>query len=281
MPTSCARWAPDMHNVELWGRVWTAIIIAGLGIWQIVFPKRFGGADMYFRCGLGNLTPEQSERLRRVLDARCDAEGVSLSPTRYTGFLGIAMAALEFVPGIPFIVPYAIYCLFGALTILASYLHVRRATERRTAPLVRRSPLDALPPVLIGAFVGCFLGVLAVIAIQPYRAGSIAVAASMLILAWIAWRIASSQAVMFGDDPQLEYAVDERLRVSRVTGTVALACAPAVILVGWSVIALPASYENFGNAAMGVTYASFAIAMVMCTTVVRRFPVRFGSGTAG
>ena len=54
-----------------------------------------------------------------------------------------------------------------ALTILASYLRVRRATERRTAPLVRRSPFDALPPMLIGAFVGCFLGVLAIVAIRP------------------------------------------------------------------------------------------------------------------
>ncbi len=281
MPTSCACWAAEMHHTELWGRVLMSIILAGLGTWQIVFPKRFYGADMFFRCGFGDLTPEQSERLRRVLDARCDAEGVPISPTRYTGFLGIAMAALEFVPAMPFVIPYAIYCLAGALTILASYLHVRRATERRTAPLVRRSPLDALPPLLIGAFVGCFLGVLAVIAIQPYRAGSIAVAAAMLILAWIAWRVASSQALMFGDDPQLEYAVDERLRVSRATGTVALACAPAVVLVGWSVIALPENYESFGNAAIALTYASFAVAMVMCATVVRRFPVRFGNGTIG
>ncbi len=268
-----------MHNVELWGRLLTAFILAGLGIWQIAFPKRFCGANMFFRRGFGNLTPEQSERLRRVLDARCDAEGISLLPTRYTGFLGIAMAALEFVPGMPYVIPYALYCLIGALTILASYLRVRRATERRTAPLVRRSPFDALPPILIGAFLGCFLGVLAIIAIQPNRAASIAVAVSMLILAWIAWRVASSQAVMFGEDPQLEYAVDERLRVSRATGTVALACAPAVILVGWSVITVPANYEYFGNVAEIVTYASFAVAMVMCATVVRRFPVRFGNGT--
>ena len=147
---------------------------------------------------------------------------------------------------------------------------------------MRRSPFEALPPALIGAFAGCFLGVLAVAAIAaPYRAGSIAVAASMLVLAWIAWRIAGSQAVMFGEDPQLEYAVDERLRVSRASATVALACAPAVVLVGWSVIAVPAGYENFGNAAMVVTYASFAVAMVMCATVVRRFPVRFGNRAVG
>ncbi|HTA40740.1 MAG TPA: hypothetical protein VK760_16780 [Candidatus Acidoferrales bacterium] len=269
------------HNVELWGRVWMGAFMALVGVTQLIFPDRYCSANTFFRRGFGRLTPEQSGRLSRVLDARRDAEGVLLSPTRYTGLLGIAMAALEFVPAIPFIIPYAVYCLFAALTFLASYLHVRQATERRTAPLVRRSPLDALPPVLLGAFGGCFLGVLAVVAIQPHRVGSIAVAASMLIFAWIAWRIAGSQAVMFGEDPQLEYAVDERLRVSRASGTVALACAPAVVLVGWSVIAVPENVKYIGNVAEIVTYVSFAVAILMCATVVRRFPVRFGNGTVG
>jgi hypothetical protein len=264
-----------MH-IELWGRVSMALVMAVLGITQIVFPRRYCGADVFFKRGFGELTPEQSGRLGRVLDARRDAEGVSLLPTRYTGLLGIAMAALEFVPGIPFVIPYAIYCLCSALTILASYLHVRRETERRTAPLRRRSPLDALPPILIGAFAGCFLGVVVLIGIAPHPAGSIAVAVSMLILAWIAWRIAGSQSVMFGDDPQLEYAVDERLRATRAAGTVALACAPAVVLVGWSVIALPPNYQNIGNAAIAVTYASFAVAGVVCWMVGRRFRVKFG-----
>lgn len=263
-----------MH-IELWGRVSMALVMAVLGITQIVFPRRYRCADVFSKRGFGELTPEQSGRLGRVLDARRDAEGVSLLPTRYTGLLGIAMAALEFAPGVPFVIPYAIYCLCGALTILASYLHVRRETERRTAPLTRRSPLDALPPVLIGAFAGCFLGVVALIGIAPQRAGSIGVAASMLILAWIAWRIANSQAVMFGDDPQIEYAVDERLRVTRASGTIALACAPAIVLVGWSVIALPPNSQSIGNVAMVVTYASFAVAAVVCWMVGRRFRVNF------
>jgi hypothetical protein len=267
-----------MHSADFGGRVWMAVIMSALGILQIVFPNRFCGG-MLSGPVFGKLTPDQSERLRRVLEARSDAEGVSLTPTRYTGLLGIAMSALEFIPSIPFVIPYAVYCLAGALVLLASYLHIRRATERRTAPLVRRSPFDALPPLIIAAFAGCFAGVLAVATFEPYRAGSIAVAASMLVLAWIAWRIASSQAVMFGDDPQLEYAVDERLRVSRAIRTVTLACAPAVILVGWSVVGTP-GFDGLGTAAIVVTYASFAVAMVANATALHRFRLKFGNGTA-
>ena len=89
----------------------------------------------------------------------------------------------------------------------------RRADDPRVVPA--RSPSDRTAhratraPLAVGRIAadpdrrvpGCFLGVLAIIAIQPNRAASIAVAASMLILAWIAWRVASSQAVMFGEDP--------------------------------------------------------------------------------
>ena len=88
---------------------------------------------------------------------------------------------------------------------------------------------------------------------------------------------------MFGDDPAARIRGRRTAaRESSATGTVALACAPAVILVGWSgSLAVPANYEYFGNVAEIVTYASFAVAMVMCATIVRRFPVRFGNGTVG
>ena len=94
MRISFAHWAADMQHVEMMGREWMAVILALLGISQIVFPRRYCGMDVFFKRAFGGLTPEQSERLRRVLEARRDAEGVLLTPTRYTGLLGIAMAAL-------------------------------------------------------------------------------------------------------------------------------------------------------------------------------------------
>ena len=68
--------------------------------------------------------------------------------------------------------------------------------------------------------------------------------------------------------------MDERLRVSRATGTIALACAPAVLLVGWSVVGLPES-DSLGTVAMVVTYASFAVAMVLNVSMIYRHRLLF------
>lgn len=252
-----------MHHNELAARIWTAFVLAALGAFQFFKPEAFYSCSAFFRRARARLSPEQTERLQRVLDARRDVEGVSPNPSRYAGLLGIAMAGLELIPAVPFAIPYAIFCLAGAFGMLASYLHVRRATERRAAPLVPRSPFDALSPVLVVALAVSFAGVALFASYPEFRAGTIGVAASMLILIWIAWRIAGSQAVLFGNDPQLEYAVDERLRRSRVTGTASLACAPAVVLVGTAVLWVPQEYQSIGIVAVVLTYASFAVVIAM------------------
>jgi hypothetical protein len=272
-----------LNHGDLFLHAWTALVLAGLGIAQLLFPNScafFTRASGFFRRAYANLTPEQSERLRRVLEARCDAEGVPLYPTRYTGLLGIAMAAAEFVPGMPFVIPYAVYCLGGALVVLAAYVRVRRASEKRAAPLVPRSPFDVLSPLLIGALAGCFAGVVLLAAYPPYRAGAIGVAVSMILLGWIAWRVAGSRALMFGDDPQLEYTVDERLRLSRATTLVALACAPGVVLAGTAVISTPPDYQFLGALAIALTYGSFAVAGIVNFTTLRRLPAKLLNGTS-
>jgi hypothetical protein len=263
---------------DLWTRGWTAFVLAALGVFQMLRPAWFYSAAASFKSAFVKLSPEQAARLQRVLAARCDAEGGSPNPTRYIGLLGVAMAALEFVPAIPFVVPYAIYCVSGALGMLTAYFHVRRTTQRRTAALVRRSPFDALPPALIAASAGCFAGVAIFAAYSPYRAGAIAVGASMLVLMWIAWRIAGSQAVIFGDDPELEYAVDERLRVGRATGAAALACAPAVVLVGLTGASTAPDDRLLGEIALGLTYVSFVTAMIAIVLAMRRFAARVARG---
>jgi len=100
----------------------------------------------------------------------------------------------------------------------------------------------------------------------------------------VAWRIAGSQAVLFGDDPQVEYAVDERLRIKRVTAAVALGCAPAVVLVGLSQAWITPGYELLGTTALIVTYSSFAVAMLVTALATRRLrtlSATFANGTSG
>jgi hypothetical protein len=266
--------------MELWARAWTALVMAALGIVQLAWPDAFFGCTAPFRRARRRLSAEQSARLQRVLDARRYAEGTSTNPSRYTGLFGLAAAGLEFVPYVPFVLPYAAYCLAASFSLLATYLNVRRATERRSAPLVRRSPFDAFPPVLLLAIAGCLAGVTIVATDEAYRASAIGVAAAMLILAWIAWRIAGSQALMFGDDPALEYAVDERLRFSRTTATAATACAPAVVLVGIAAAWMSPAYDAAGVVAAILTYAAFAVVMVVNALAARHLSDKLVNGTS-
>jgi len=212
-------------------RTSTAFMIAAIGLAQLVRPCCFVGVGFYFRRACRALSPQAGEQVWETLRARSELEGDTSALMRYVAVFYFAMAALEFVPAVPFAVPYAAASLALALAILAAYLQVKRATDRRVAPLVRRSPLDALPPVVVVAMSLCFAGTLGFALYPPYRIAALAVAISVALLFIIAWRIAGAPALLVGSDPQVAYAVDERVRLIRATGVAALACAPPAVLV--------------------------------------------------
>ena len=165
----------------------------------------------------------------RVLAARTDAEGTD-AYTRYAGVFTIAMAAIGLIPAVPYVLPYAASCLALAGTLLA-YLKFRRMSERRIAPLVRRTAWTSLPPVVVAAWAICLAGAGAFAVFPQYRIGAIAAVISGIALCAIAWRVAIAPAILFGDDAQLEYLVDEHVRFCRATGLISLACAPSTVLV--------------------------------------------------
>ncbi|HEY1429281.1 MAG TPA: hypothetical protein VGF18_06890, partial [Candidatus Tumulicola sp.] len=211
---------------------------------------------------------EQSSRIARTLSARREIENPRRQWRRAIGILAIVAAALELVPSIPYAIPYAILCLGVACSELVCYIGMRQATQRRTAALVPRTPQQVLPPFVVAAVAATLLGVLLVAPLPDLRIAAVVVAVSMLVLFWIAWQVASSRALLVGDDPQIEYAIDERLRASRVANLAALAAAPAVALVGSSLPLVPADYRVVGNIAFVLTYAAFvaiAFAIVRST----------------
>jgi hypothetical protein len=260
-----------MHgHLELFIRSWTAFVLAALGICQILWPRVFFGTCGFFKWSRSKMTPAMTDRVDRVLAARRAAEGEYATPARWCGIFGIAMALCEFIPGISFVLPYALYCLFGAIAAFVHYTHIRRASERRAAPLVRRSPFDALPVSSVLAAAASFGGVLLYGVDPQFRTGSIIVAIAMLVLMWIAWQIATSKSVLFGEDPQVEYAVDERLRLTRATNAAALACAPGVVLVGSTFSLVAPAYNAYGIAALVLTYVPFFIVMTVNALALRR-----------
>ncbi|HEY1656511.1 MAG TPA: hypothetical protein VGF86_15520 [Candidatus Tumulicola sp.] len=250
-------------------RLLTAGMLLALGIGQIVWPRCFADIGMYFRYARRGLSPEMWERVQRGLQARREAEGISLNRMRFVGSLGILLATLEFVPVIPFAFPYAAFCLIVAASVVAAYVQVRRATERRVAPLVRRSPLDALPPAVIVATVVCLAGTLIFATYPVYRFAALAVAASGFVLLAIAWRIAASPALLLGNDPKIEYAIDERVRICRATNVAFLACGPATILTMLDSRHLPADLAFYGIVAQ-IVWVAFFVALIVSLMPLRR-----------
>ena len=185
----------------------TAAALAFLGILQILRPGCLWGMGMYFAGARAAFSPDQRERLARVLAARTEVEGDTDAFTRYAGFFTIAMAAVALVPSVPYVLPYAASCSATAVAILCIYLHFRRATTRRVAPFVHRTPWTSLSPLALVTVAVCILGAAAFATLPQYRVGGIIVVVTAIALCAIAWRVAIAPAILFGDDPQLEYLV--------------------------------------------------------------------------
>jgi len=250
-------------------RYWTAILLGGLGIAALVKPGAFFGVRNVFRLVLARCSPQQRDRLEHVLDARQAAEGVSVVPARIMGICGVVTAALEFVPSIDFVLPYALLCLSGAVAFLVRYVQVKRATERRVALLTRRSPYDSLSPVLIACVGLAFAGTAIYLTVPGYRIAAVALLVFIGILGWIAWRLASSPALIQGVDPELEYIVDERLRKSRVAGVVALSTAPSAMLVALTHNLVDPGLGAYASPALVLVAIGCAVAMIV--NAVRKF----------
>ena len=246
-------------HTESLTRLLMAITFAVVGVAAFAWPRCMAGVAGFFAGCSPALPPADRERLSRVIAAREDAEGISAAYGRYLGVMAFACAALEAVWAIPFIVPYAIFCLAGAGVMVLAYVQFRRAADQRVAPLVRRSPFAALPPVVIAAM-ACSLCVSLALAADPAeRFGALAVAACTVVLGIVAWRVANGPALLIGSDPQWEYVVDERVRVGRARTIANLACTPAFVLAGMAELTLSPQYASLGSVAFYVAGAAFFV----------------------
>lgn len=251
-------------------RLAMAIAMTVFGLAALARPRCFGGVAGYFTRWSAGLATPQRERLDRVVWAREDAEGLSAAYGRYLGLVSIALAGLEAVRSVAFVLPYALLCLAIAGVMLLAYLQFHRATALRVAPMVRRSPLSALPPLVIASVVCSFLVSLALTAYAPERFEAFAIAVSTAILGVIAWRVADAPALLLGVDPQYEYAVDERVRVGRARAIANLACAPALLLAVFVVPSLPAQYAVLESFAVPVVTLAFLISFAASIIPLRQ-----------
>lgn len=239
-----------------------AVALGATGIAANIWPRCLAGMAGSCTRLVPDLSPAERDRVNRVVATREDAEGISSAYGRYLGAAALVLAGLELVRAIPFILPYALFCLASAGVALLAYLQFHRATRQRVAPLVRRSPFTALPPFIIAAMVSCFAVSLAFVAYTPERLSALVVALSTLVLGVIAWRIAVAPALLVGVDPQWEYAIDERVRIFRARTVANLACAPTFVFVALVEPTLPQQYASLGQLAFWITAAAFAVSFV-------------------
>jgi hypothetical protein len=232
-----------------------------IGIMGLVWPRCFAGVARGFTRWSVGLTPAERERVQRVVCARQQAEGITSAYGRAAGVVAIGLAGLELVPAVPFILPYALICLVLAGMALRGYLQFHRATQQRVAPLVRRSPFAALPPLLIVAMLCSLVAASAFALYPPERIGAIVTVVAMLVLGGVAWRIANAPALLLGIDPEWEYAVDERVRVGRARNAAFLACAVGYVFISLTEASLPPLYEALGEVAFYVSLVAFIGAM--------------------
>src|ERR1700678_943930 len=140
-----------LHDRELIMRVFWASLLALVGVAILVRPNLLlwlSGTGCYFRAP-DDLSPDQVTRLSKTLEARRQAETTPQPWQRWLGILALVLAVAQVVPAVPYAIPYAVFCLGLAACQLLSYSAIRRATQRRVAPLVRRSPLEAFQPFLV------------------------------------------------------------------------------------------------------------------------------------
>jgi hypothetical protein len=236
------------------------LAIAAGGVAAFRWPRCFANVAGTFTCW-AEVGSGERERLDRVVRARERAEGISSAYGRYLGAVAIALALLEAIPGVPYVLPYALFCLAVSAVTLLAYLQFHRATEQRVAPLIRRSPFTALPPLLIACIAASFV-IAVLFAVDPQdRVSALVVAASTLVLGFVAARIAAAPALLLGEDPQYEYALDERLRIGRTRNIVSLACAPVFLLAAIAEPGLPERFGTFGSVAMVVVVAAFLVSL--------------------
>ena len=250
-------------------RVFTAGALVFLGVLQVIRPSCFWGLSMYFKGTRAAFSAEQRERLARVLEAREHAEGNTDAYQRSVGVLTIIMAPIALIPAIPFVLPYSLSCVAMAVAVLFSYLHFRRATERRVAPLVRRTVWASLSPLAVAATCVCLVGAALFAAYPQFRAGVLVVIAAAIVLFAVAWRVATAPAILFGDDSQLEYLVDEHLRFSRAMNMLALVCAPATVLVALAWATLPPT-AHFFDVVMYTVAAAFIVVIALSLNPIRK-----------
>ncbi len=218
--------------------VYVSVFLVVFGMYQIVRANRLSDPKQFFQREMKD--KELGMRLRTVLERRRTLE--AFPPAGYV-CIGAVSVALGIASAFKLLIPvlaYASLCLFIAIVLSILLLRIRNTGERRAATLVPRSAASAVNGTWYGCAVVTSLLPLVFWTTPDLRPASILIAASSLTIVIMSIRIAGMASILTGEDSELEIAVDERLRCSRVAMLLLLAYTVPFVLFGMS----PSSAEN-------------------------------------
>ena len=171
----------------------------------------------------------ERERIRRADDARELRSPVA----RYAvAGLGFAMAGALLAGVVPAAVAYALLCLALVGRCIADQIAEERAPRRRSTVLGRSRRLDPVLMVWIVLAVGSSLSVVPYVLGGPDRTTALVVAACVVVMAIVAWRIASAPPLLSGDDLEAEQIVDRETRALRTGNTCVVMVATSSTFIG-------------------------------------------------
>jgi len=155
------------------------------------------------------------------------------------GVVAFAIVALVMLGLIAPVVGYAVICLSLVSVYVVELVQEERARRRRVASLAPRPRADRIPAIWT------VVAALSAAMLTPYifeesnRVSALIVGACALVMAAIAWRIASAPLQLLGNDPEAEREADRASRARRTLIT-------SVLAVGTIFV-----FANFGNPTSG------------------------------
>jgi hypothetical protein len=159
-----------------------------------------------------------------------------------TAFVAFVIGLLVVSRLVSAVVGYSLLCLALAGFQLADLLkdELARARRRRVALLAPRSAAEAAPTIWVALAAASVLPLTPYVILNEERAAATIVGVCALVMAAIAWRIASAPRQLYGEHIQSEWMRDRRSRTRKAGITAVIAMGSIMVFISFVNYNLPA-----------------------------------------
>lgn len=252
-------------QLDMWIRWYMVVFFTLFGAWFLVRRSLCARAGALIRVGRDG--SPWTRRLGAAVERRERIEGLRTQTAAYVcGGVSLLAAFTAALAPVPVTMLYALVCVVLATSVATVYERLRRAGGPRVASLRARDPNAVAPWYAYALTATAAVSPLAYLSVAP--AAAVLVTVAGMLIAAVGCGVASSPALISGDDVAVEQYVDDRLRTVRTVNLLATACAPAFVFssfTGYTDSPLHVAVEL-------VTFAAFAVTFVLQIALMRRPP---------